>query len=246
MRDLVALTGLPALWLGRPVRAIAESLADALFGALPVDLLYVSLDLPWEGRSIEVARTESWGHEDSRARDVGQALGPRLNSAAARSPMSIPNPLGEGMVRLAVTPIGYVQVYGVVAAVSQRPDFPTDHDRLLLRVAVNEAGIALEAQSREREAMALYEVVRLVPSSVLELEPLLGLILDQLKAVVDYHAAAVFGLQGDDRIVLDYRGPLPREQALGLRSPLAEEPELQEVLRGGEPWIATAIGTDTG
>jgi signal transduction histidine kinase len=78
---------------------------------------------------------------------------------------------------------------------------------------------------------------------VLEPEPLLGLILDQLKAVVDYRAAAVFGLEGDDRIVLDYRGPLPREQALGIRSPLAEEAALQDVLRGTEPWIATAVGT---
>jgi signal transduction histidine kinase len=246
MRELVALTGLPALWVGRPVRTIAESLADALFGALRVDLVYVSLDLPWEGRRIEVARTESWEHEDSRARDVGQALGPWLDSAAARFVVSISNPLGEGTVQLAVTPIGYAQVYGLVAAASQRPDFPTEHDRLLLRVAANTAVIALGAQSREHEAMALYEVVRLVPTSVHELEPLLGLILDQLKAVVDYRAAAVFGLEGDDRVVLDYRGPLPREQALGFRSPLAEEPELQEVLRGGEPWIATAVGTITG
>jgi signal transduction histidine kinase len=246
MRDLVALTGLPTYWLGRPVRTIAESLADALFGALRVDLLYVSLEVPWEGQCIEVARTELSGHEDSRARDVGQALGPWLNSSAARSSVSIPNPLGEGMVRLAVAPIHYVQDYGVVAATSQRPDFPTEHDRLLLRDAANKAVIALGAQSREREAMALYEVVRLVPSSVLELEPLLGLILDHLKAVVDYRAAAVFGLDGDDRVVLDYRGPLPREQALGFRSPLAEEPELQEVIRRGEPWIATAVGTDAG
>src|SRR5262249_31626084 len=236
----------PAYWLGRPAQTIAESLADALFAALGVDLLYVSLELPWEGKRIEAARTDRRGREESPAREVGQALHSWLDSGAGSTPVSLPNPLGEGTLRLAVTPIGYVQAYGVVAAASQRPDFPTEHHRLLLRVAANEAGIALEAHGREREAVALYDVVRLVPSSVLELEPLLGVILDQLKAVVDYRAAAIFGLKDDDRVVLDYRGPVPREQALGFHSPLAEEPELQEVLHRGEPWIATAVGTDTG
>ncbi len=246
MRDLVALTGLPALWLGCSDQTIAEGLADALFGALRADLLYVSLEVPWEGWRIEVGRTERWRHEESRARDVSRALRPWLDIAAASSPVSIPNPLGEGTVQLAVAPIRYLQVYGIVAAGSQRPDFPTELDQLLLQVAANEAGISLAAHGREREAVALYEVVRLVPSSVVELEPLLGLILDQLKTVVDYRAAAVFGLEGDGRVVLDYRGPVPREQALGFHSPLAAEPELREVLRSGEPWIATDVGTDSG
>ena len=50
---------------------------------------------------------------------------------------------------------------------------------------------AEQARQREREALALYEVARLVPGSTLDLQPLLGLILDQLKTIVEYDAATV-------------------------------------------------------
>src|SRR5207245_1247697 len=50
---------------------------------------------------------------------------------------------------------------------------------------------ANQARQREREALAMYEVAQLVPGSTLELQPLLGLILDQLKTIVEYDAAAV-------------------------------------------------------
>jgi signal transduction histidine kinase len=76
----------------------------------------------------------------------------------------------------------------------------------------------VQAQEREREALALYEVARLVPGSSLELQPLLGLILEQLKTIVEYDAAAVvLRNEHDDIVVFDYRGPLPRERVLGLR-----------------------------
>ena len=55
------------------------------------------------------------------------------------------------------------------------------------------ATLRQQAQQREREALALYEVARLVPGSTLELQPLLGVILDQLQTIVGYDAAAVGG-----------------------------------------------------
>jgi hypothetical protein len=39
MRDLVALSTLPAVWIGLRPEAIARSLADVLHGALPLDLV---------------------------------------------------------------------------------------------------------------------------------------------------------------------------------------------------------------
>jgi signal transduction histidine kinase len=75
------------------------------------------------------------------------------------------------------------------------------------------------ARQREREAVGLYEVVRHVPGSTLELRPLLGLILDQLRTLVPYGAAEIIALEGDEAVVLDYRGPLPRERVVGHRLP---------------------------
>ena len=43
MRDLVALSTLPAVWFGLPVDGIARGLADVLLNTLSLDLVYIRL-----------------------------------------------------------------------------------------------------------------------------------------------------------------------------------------------------------
>src|SRR5262249_40576855 len=43
MRDLVALSALPAVWPGSRPHQVAEGLADVLLRALPLDLVYIRL-----------------------------------------------------------------------------------------------------------------------------------------------------------------------------------------------------------
>jgi hypothetical protein len=43
MRDLVALSALPAVWVGYPPRQVAEGLVDALLSTLRLDLVYLRL-----------------------------------------------------------------------------------------------------------------------------------------------------------------------------------------------------------
>jgi PAS domain S-box-containing protein len=64
---------------------------------------------------------------------------------------------------------------------------------------------------RTRELSTLLDVSRNV-ASTLEIEPLLKLILDQLKILVDYHGAALFGLHDGELTVLEYRGPLSADR----------------------------------
>jgi len=80
--------------------------------------------------------------------------------------------------------------------------------------------IDLESLTVE-ELTTLLEVSQTV-ASTLELEPLLGLILDQLKSVVDYDAASVMMLEGDTLRLLAYRGPIPQEEALEITFDLDE------------------------
>jgi signal transduction histidine kinase len=104
---------------------------------------------------------------------------------------------------------------------------------------------ARQARQREREAMALYEVARLVPGSTLELQPLLGLILDQLNTIVEYDAAAIILRDAaDEAVVFDYRGALPREQVIGLRvqTGSALGNVLDEVGRRREPMLVEDLG----
>ena len=83
--------------------------------------------------------------------------------------------------------------------------------------AVDNARLYAQAQQHERELATLLEVSRTV-SSTLDLRPLLGVILDQLKTVVDYSAAGIYmGPDAQDYRLHEYRGPLPREDVVGHR-----------------------------
>jgi PAS domain S-box-containing protein len=73
-------------------------------------------------------------------------------------------------------------------------------------------------EERTRELSALLEVSNDV-ASTLELEPLLGLILDQLGTVVDYRDTSLLVLDGEDLVTVGYRGPVPQEQIMGTRFP---------------------------
>jgi two-component system, LuxR family, sensor kinase FixL len=64
--------------------------------------------------------------------------------------LTIANPLGEGMLRLACAPIGFGGE-AVVVVGSRHSEFPTEAQRLLLRIAANEATIALQRWQVEAE-----------------------------------------------------------------------------------------------
>jgi hypothetical protein len=51
------------------------------------------------------------------------------------------------------------------------------------------------------------------------LEPLLGLILDQLKTVVDYTDSSLLVFEGEDLVTVGYRGPVPQERIMETRFP---------------------------
>ncbi|HLH23209.1 MAG TPA: PAS domain S-box protein [Chloroflexota bacterium] len=75
---------------------------------------------------------------------------------------------------------------------------------------------------RTRELSALLEVAQNV-TATLELEPLLGLILDQLKLVVAYEGASIFALERDELVVVASRrgDPAAGRSLLGIRFPIA-------------------------
>ena len=102
---------------------------------------------------------------------------------------------------------------------------------------ITERKLAEESLTERTRQLATLLAVSYDVASTLELGPLLGLILEQLKGVVDYSAAAVLVLDGESLAVQEYRGELPREQALGLRFRLDEIPFYDEVLRTRVPVI---------
>jgi PAS domain S-box-containing protein len=149
MRDLVALTALPAVWAGYRPPQVAEGLADALLATLRLDLVYLRLPGQAEGQEIEVARTAGRPATPDQTRDMGRALAPWLDGGSADPAPSIPNPAGGGTARLVVVPIAYDRQGGVLVAGSRQTGFPSEEDRLLLGVSANQAAAVLQRQRAE-------------------------------------------------------------------------------------------------
>src|ERR1700760_4783256 len=59
IRDLVALSTLPAIWKDYNSRQIADSVAAALLSMLSADVIYVSVPGPHDEAAVDVVRTKA-------------------------------------------------------------------------------------------------------------------------------------------------------------------------------------------
>ncbi len=96
---------------------------------------------------------------------------------------------------------------------------------------------------RTRELATLLEISHNV-ASTLELEPLLGLILDQVGEVVAYDAASIIILDEDALEIVAYRGPIPQREALEIRFSLDEAAANRAVIQHREPVIIADIHSE--
>jgi signal transduction histidine kinase len=164
LRDLVALTALPAIWLGQSPQVIIESFTDALLRTLRVDFVYARLPAAGEfGSQIEALSL------DPRASELSSSDILRwLRSFASSEGLAFPPPINAAgaSVGLAPASIGHPgPASGVVVAGMRRNDFPSSYDRLLVRVGANQLAIALQGaelravQERQRLARDLHDSV---------------------------------------------------------------------------------------
>jgi PAS domain S-box-containing protein len=137
LRDLVALSTVPAVWVGREPPAIAAGLVDVLVNALYLDFAFVRLCDPTGGAAVEIARGSAW-------QAFPEWLQQYLFVNGRLSRREIVRETGGGARRGCgiVIPIGIDAAGGVVAAACDRADFPTEIDQLLLSVAANHAATA--------------------------------------------------------------------------------------------------------
>ena len=158
LRDLVALSTIPAGWIGIEPRTIASGLADILAGSLGFDFAFVRLLDPTGGVTIDVtsgcATREflDWLHTQLFTLDK-----------SLRKPI-IPNvvDLDDRLITLRgiVIPIGFNAYAGLVAVGCERSDFPTETDRMLLTVAANHAATAFLSTNLVHERRRAEEEVR--------------------------------------------------------------------------------------
>src|SRR6266480_7508418 len=60
LRDLVALSAIPAAWIGREPAAVAAGLADVLTGLLRLDFVFVRLCVPGVDGAVDVTQGNAW------------------------------------------------------------------------------------------------------------------------------------------------------------------------------------------
>ncbi|MGZ3301476.1 MAG: ATP-binding protein [Isosphaeraceae bacterium] len=154
IRDLVALSTLPSIWVNYQPLQVAQSLAEVLQSTLGLDLVYLRLRGQADGGAIEVARTGRRPTEAGQAEEIGRALTPWLDRAHTNSVVSVPNPVGSGTVRIVRIPIGWEGEEWVLVAGSQHADFPTDEERSLLSVGANQAAMMLQRKQAEETLRA--------------------------------------------------------------------------------------------
>jgi PAS domain S-box-containing protein len=172
LRELVALSPIPAAGAGREPPALVAGLADVLVGGLHLDFAYVCLRDPDGSPAVEATRGEAW-------HGFPEWLQRRRTREAPLSRPEIVDDVGNGdrSFRGVVIPVGVNGERGLVAAACDRADFPDETDQLLLLVAGNHAATAfqtarlVEAHRRAEEALsrARDELERRVAERTVEL-----------------------------------------------------------------------------
>ena len=146
VRDLAALLALAGMWRGREPPHIAESLLDVLVSLLRLDIAYIRFEDPRSGSTIEERRPVTAAPPD----EVGRWLEDPANGAGG-SPRSVPHPTREGSVRLVEMAPRIDDQPALIVVGSTRPDFPTDVESFLFRVAVEQAVVAIEVARLVRD-----------------------------------------------------------------------------------------------
>jgi signal transduction histidine kinase len=146
VRDLVAISTLPAVWAQSDSPAIASSLAEVLARMLLLDAAYVRL----AGGSFEACATPEGRLDRERCARLARTVLPIVGAPDHGAPVEIALPArAAGLARAVCVPLGYDAANGVMVAAASRHDFPTETERLLLGVATNAAAVVIERRKAE-------------------------------------------------------------------------------------------------
>jgi PAS domain S-box-containing protein len=154
--DLVGVLALPAVWAGCEPRQIAKILIDSLYGMLQLDFAYIRMtDVPAEAH-VELARMRAGTRPQPSPQELGEilrrCLGDEPRSWTARSCRVFAD---DAIVAVPLQ-LGLHGEFGMLVTGSARPDFPRDHETVVLRSASNQAAIGLDGARRltERKQVA--------------------------------------------------------------------------------------------
>src|SRR5688572_9988250 len=120
IRELAALSLLPAIWSAGEATQIRDNMADALRSSLRADIVYVRCR-DCQGPNAAVRATDI-PNDEELLRSVTCAVDQSLEG---RGLDLIKLPVHGAIINLSIFTLGPAQEFGALAVGSQRPDFPT-------------------------------------------------------------------------------------------------------------------------
>src|SRR3981189_56633 len=145
IRDLVALSTLPAGWQNYDMRQISSSIVAALISMLDTDFVFIVL--PGQGNEFiaELGHSNLTAESFDRVRTMLQR-----ESAMSGQEFIFADAAGGRDLRVATAPVGFGND-AMLAAGSARDTFPTRTEKLLLNTGANHAAIAFQQWLGEAE-----------------------------------------------------------------------------------------------
>src|SRR6266404_3450869 len=144
INNLISVQALPAIWSGGQPSQIVSALLDMLPTMLDLDFAYARLKNSAGGLPLEMVRPAQDRNLTNAPQMIGRALDSWLSDFPHTSRLLVPNPMGDGDISVVLVRLGIQGELGEFVAGSQRADFPTQTERLLLNVAANQAAIGLQ------------------------------------------------------------------------------------------------------
>jgi PAS domain S-box-containing protein len=156
LRDVVALTMLPTVWAGYEPRQICADLVDVVARMVDADGVYL---ISPANEAAEIVRVKREGdHETERCLREAAA------DAVTGSVQTVAGS-GEPPLRLLTSALSFHAPDRFIVA-SRRPDFPTETERLILRVAANQASTWLDWKRAEAAVAAESAFRRAIENSM--------------------------------------------------------------------------------
>lgn len=149
-RDLIAISTLPAIWAGLHPEGVIKSLSNVLLNTLDLDFVFIRLGREDASDSIDTLCSKRHDAADSFRPHINSALDAFSNPSDAHEPMTVPDPSGDGMLRVHAIRFGVAEDSRFVVAGSRRAGFPSEHDRVLLGVGSNQAAVVVQRRRAEQ------------------------------------------------------------------------------------------------
>lgn len=155
IRELVALSVLPATWIGREPEQIVDQMLSILVNYLQIEAAYIRLRRG-DGPLVERSNADRWPQLQDWLKKIDAA---GASSDGINSPQNGELQAGNDTLHLLYIPIGIESQAGCIVVGALRAGFPDEMEMLVLSVAANQALNAFQSArllyDRERVAAEL-------------------------------------------------------------------------------------------